>query len=173
MKTSEIAFSHPVAVATLPGASRITLEPDAEARARIARSLGLHATASLVARLEIAAVESGLVTIDGMIEAEIEPICVVTLEPFPQRIEAPVAIRLAPAGLIGKMTKRAEAEGIEEFEPPDEIVDGTIDLGALTLEFLALALDSYPRKPGAEFAGLKEDEGGTSPFEALRTLKRP
>jgi hypothetical protein len=173
MKTPDIAWSHPITVATLPSTSRLVLEADHEARARIAKSLGLHAVDGLAARLEIDVAENGLISIGGRIEAAIQPICVVTLDPFPQAIDEPVAIRFAPAGLIDKMTKRAEADEIEDFEPPDEIVDGSIDLGVLVVEFLALALDPYPRKPGAEFAGLTADDGAASPFEALRQLKRP
>ena len=56
---------------------------------------------------------------------------------------------------------------MHEYEPPDEIVNGQIDLGALTAEFLALGLDPYPRKPGVDFDF--EDAGGRgdSPFAAL------
>ena len=41
---------------------------------------------------------------------------------------------------------------MHDYEPPDEIVNGQIDLGALTAEFLALGLDPYPRKPGVDFS---------------------
>ena len=40
---------------------------------------------------------------------------------------------------------------MHEYEPPDEIVNGKIDLGAVAAEFLALGLDPYPRKPGVDF----------------------
>ena len=36
-------------------------------------------------------------------------------------------------------------------DPPEPIVNGAIDLGALAAEFLMLGLDPYPRKPGAVF----------------------
>jgi len=36
-------------------------------------------------------------------------------------------------------------------DPPDPIINGQIDLGALAAEFLVLNLDLYPRKPGATF----------------------
>ena len=41
---------------------------------------------------------------------------------------------------------------MHEYEPPDEIVNGQIDLGAITAEFLVLGLDPYPRKPGVDFS---------------------
>jgi hypothetical protein len=69
------------------------------------------------------------------------------------------------------MTKRAAEEENDQFEPPDLIVDGQIDFGAVVVEFLALALDPYPRKPGAAFAGGDPEPVRQSPFEALRDLK--
>ena len=57
-------------------------------------------------------------------------------------------------------------------EPPDVIVDGKIDLGALTAEALALALDPYPKKPGVAFVDVMEPEDlSESPFAALARLK--
>ena len=65
----------------------------------------------------------------------------------------------------------AEAE-----EPPDAIVDGKIDLGALAAEFLALGLDPYPRKPGASFESSELDLGSESigsPFDILKKMQDP
>jgi hypothetical protein len=56
-------------------------------------------------------------------------------------------------------------------EPPDEITDGQIDLGALAAEFLMLGLDPYPRKPGADFSFEGDGQDRESPFGALRALK--
>ena len=57
------------------------------------------------------------------------------------------------------------------LEPPDEIVNGQIDLGALTAEFLALGLDPYPRKPGVDFNYRDPADEKDSPFAALSKLK--
>jgi hypothetical protein len=57
----------------------------------------------------------------------------------------------------------------------DPIVDGKLDLGALRVDFLALGLDPYPRKPGVEFVE-PASEAGTdrdSPFASLARLKNP
>jgi hypothetical protein len=53
-------------------------------------------------------------------------------------------------------------------DEPDEIVDGRIDLGALASEFLTLALDPYPRKPGAAFEPPVDPDDDGSPFSGLR-----
>jgi len=170
-KNTGPAWSHPVAVATLHGENHLRLVPDEPTRKAIARALGLHAVDRLEARLAVSHAQNGLVGIEGELEADVQPICVVTLDPFPQSIREPVSLRLAPAELVERMTKRAEEDENEDFEPPDMIENGTIDFGTLVVEFLALALDPYPRKPGAEFAGGDPAEPKPSPFEALKALK--
>jgi len=57
-------------------------------------------------------------------------------------------------------------------EPPEMLVDGKIDLGAIATEFLLLGIDPYPRKAGAEFATVKVDDAGSRPFAALEALKK-
>lgn len=170
-KTLVPAYSHPVAVATLHGENHLRLVPDEAARGRIARALGLHAVDRLEARFTVSHAQNGFVSVEGELEADVQPICVVTLDPFPEAIHEPVSLRLAPPELVERMTKRAEEEENEDFEPPDTIENGTIDFGALVVEFLALALDPYPRKPGAEFRGDDRLEPKPSPFEALKALK--
>ena len=56
---------------------------------------------------------------------------------------------------------------------PDPIVDGRIDLGAVALEFLVLALDPYPKKPGVAFDDVVvgDDDAEPSAFAALARLK--
>ena len=71
------------------------------------------------------------------------------------------------------MTKRAEENEDEDFEPPDVIENGAIDFGALTTEFLALSLDPYPKKSGAAFKGAGDPPPARiSPFDALKVLKK-
>jgi len=66
----------------------------------------------------------------------------------------------------------ANAPTHEGADPPDEIVNGRIDLGALTAEFLALGLDPYPRKPGVSFDETAASDRSDSPFAGLERLRR-
>ena len=58
-------------------------------------------------------------------------------------------------------------------DTPDPIINGEIDVGAVALEFLVLALDPYPKKPGVAFADIvaEDDDVETSAFAALARLK--
>jgi uncharacterized metal-binding protein YceD (DUF177 family) len=66
-------------------------------------------------------------------------------------------------------------------DPPEVAVGGRIDLGEIAVVHLALALDPYPRAPGAAFDAKawgvepEKDEKPTtvSPFAALAKLKKP
>ena len=60
-------------------------------------------------------------------------------------------------------------------DAPDPIIDGRIDLGATALEFLVLALDPYPKKPGVAFTDvvIGDDHEEPSAFAALARLRDP
>ena len=59
-------------------------------------------------------------------------------------------------------------------DPPDPLTGDNVDLGAVVAEFFALALDPYPRKPGAAFADAAEpqENAPVSAFAALGALRR-
>jgi hypothetical protein len=52
----------------------------------------------------------------------------------------------------------------------DQMEGGSLDLGLYAVVQLALRLDPFPRKPGAEFVQPQEP-GEISPFSVLRRLK--
>lgn len=172
MSVEEPPFSHKVPVATLHGETRVRLEPDAEACARIAAALDLDSVEKLVLDAKVNHAQNGLVSVNGTVQAKLRPVCVVTLEPFDQRVDTPVSLRFAPEGLRERMTKRALENGDEDFDAPDLIEDGEIDFGQVVVEFLALTLDPYPKKPGAVFTNSGDPpEAKQSPFAALASLK--
>ena len=117
------------------------------------------------------------VTVTGTVEGDVVQTCVVTLEPFPAHVSEAVEVKFVSPPALPRGAKMPEEppghhERQTSLEEPDAIVDGRIDLGALTAEFLALGLDPYPRKPGAAFAFEDAPRGPEgSPFAALGRLK--
>ncbi len=129
---------------------------------------GIPALRDLVGRFVLTGTLSRL-TVTGTVEAYATQICTVSLESFESRVSEPVDVVFSDAP---PPEDEDEDGGPPENapEPPDAIVNGKIDLGALTAEFLALGLDPYPRKPGANFEPVASGpEKG--PFEALRQLR--
>jgi uncharacterized metal-binding protein YceD (DUF177 family) len=157
----------------------VTLRAEAEQLPAIAKALDLAAVEMLGARYDLSR-NGERVKLEGRITAAIEQICVVTLEPFPVTLDVPLKLDLVPESApIFAVRERGPDEGdidievrLNEEDPPEPIVDGVIDLGAITLEFLALALDPYPRKPGVAFEAPAPAEPEPSPFAALAKLKR-
>jgi hypothetical protein len=162
--------------------TKISVEIVAEAaeRAELAAFLQLPAINSLHARYEVKPLTRGRYEVSGEVRANVVQTCVVTLEDFSVDVlETADAIYAPP---VREPSAKAKAKGavvevslFEGEDPPDEIVNGKIDLGSLTTEFLALGLDPWPRKTNAEFqpgADGKTENQKTLPFAALEKLKR-
>jgi len=163
-------FSVPIDVAALAAPTRFQAEANAAECAALAKELGVERIARLAVRAEARAVSGGIIHLEGCVEAEVWPICVISLDPFAQSIEAPFALDFAPEAAVSRLVARALAAGQTDFEPPDPIIDGRIDLGAVAGEFLALSLDPHPRKPGAVFVDPEGQAKPPSPFAILAGL---
>jgi hypothetical protein len=190
------AFSRPLEVGEIPPEGLdLTVSATEAERPAIASEGGLERLAKLEGSFRVVPRGKGGLAATGEMRARVTQICVVTLDPFDSEIVEPIDVQFAPAtvpaeaampaGIVSRRRGRgarlensaaAAVPGVEweGEDPPDPIVDGRIDLGALAVEFLALALDPYPRKPGVEFeepeAGA-EDPVGESPFSKLQALK--
>ena len=160
-------LSRPISVLHLPeGGLDVTVEASGEERAALAKDFNLAAIHRLEGRLRLTG-SGRRVHVQGVVNATISQICVVTLDPFETEIEEEVVVDFARPGRAP--TERGAASHADD--QPDEIVDGYIDVGALTAEFLALGLDPYPRKPGVSFSFEERDTGRDSPFAGLKKLK--
>ena len=169
MKDS-LSWSYPIAVADLsPDGVEFTLTPDAEVRAGLARHTGVLAVPELIAKLKVSPDGRGGAEVEGRLEAAVRQTCVVSLDPFDNRVSEPIAVRFSPAAAARPAGGTIDV-GLED--PPDPLVDGTIDLAAVVAEYLTLGIDPYPRKPGAVFKPPKLGrDKGESPFAALKKLK--
>jgi uncharacterized metal-binding protein YceD (DUF177 family) len=187
-QNADAAFSRPLAAAEIPEEGldlRIAARPDE--CAALAAADGLAALTRLEAKLRVRHEGAGRLRVQGELSADLRQTCVVTLEEFETTLVEPIDVAFAPeaasrpAPESSRRARRAaepeETEtgptrhfvGLDEDEP-DPLVDGRIDLGAIVAEFLALALDPYPRKPGVSFATPQPEEEttqGVSPFARL------
>jgi len=105
-----------------------------------------------------------VIVAEGQLEAEVVQVCVLTLDEFPQEVREAFVVHFVPAG-----TESDDSDPDKPDEIPYE--GGAIDLGEAAVEQLALALDPYPKKPGAEDP-LADQEPAPSPFDALAALRR-
>ncbi|NBN62515.1 DUF177 domain-containing protein [Microvirga tunisiensis] len=183
MSDTDFPYSHRFDVSRLGNRIQtVTLAPDAAALARMAETYGLQVLDSLTAELEIRPWRKAGVYVTGSLTAQGQQRCVVTLEPVPMSVTDRFERAYDPAPVEGRRAPDLADDGEIEIdldapEPPDDIIDGTIDLGALVCEQFVLALDPFPRAPGAELdyvappeAEPSEDER-PNPFAVLQKLK--
>ncbi|SFG90596.1 YceD family protein [Methylobacterium gossipiicola] len=139
-----------------------TVTATAEECAALAADFGIPAIRDLVGRFQVAGSLENL-KVTGTVEALVTQVCIVSLDPF----EAPVSEPVEVLYTDGEIPTGHDAEDVEV---PDPIVNGRIDFGILTAEFLAMGLDPYPRKPGVTFEGAEADPDD-APFAGLRVLQ--
>jgi hypothetical protein len=145
----------------------VTITADPDECAAIARRMAIPAVRKLVCEFRLfrpAQARGGTIVADAHLRASLTRECVVTLENFKTSMDQRFRLRFVPAG---------QEIDDEDPESDDEIgYDGTaLDLGEVAVEQLALDLDPYPRKPGAELPPEANDEQ-EGPFAALEALAR-
>jgi hypothetical protein len=187
-----LPFSRPLAVSEVPvDGLKITIRAEEKERAAIASANGLIALTRLEADFRVQRESAEGIALTGTLTADTRQTCVVTLEDFDATIVEPIYMRFAPAAEAerpvhpGKGERRGARRQDSDTtdavrshhaidfndDPPDPLIGGEIDLGAVTAEFLTLSLDPYPKKPGASFEDLapSEDASAASPFAKLRS----
>lgn len=128
-----------------------TIEADASQRKSSADFLGLVAIDHLLAELSIRRWRKRGLKIEGRFSADVVQECVVTLLPVPAHLEAPILASFLPEAEVFALEEGVDMEAYlaATEDPPEPYDEKQIDLGALVLEFLSLALEPYPRTPGA------------------------
>jgi uncharacterized metal-binding protein YceD (DUF177 family) len=142
----------------------VTVEATADELPALARRMGVPAVLSLTCTFHLHRDAAHRLVGHGHLHAEAMQTCVVTLEDFRVTVEEQFSVFFVPSG---------EETGDDDPAAPDEIIyeNGVIDLGEAAAEQLALALDPYPRAPGAELpdCAIEPEE---HQFAALAALKR-
>ncbi len=144
----------------------ITLDAKPQECAALAAMFGIVAIRDLSADFRVTRRASREWLVTGKVQAFVTQTCVVTLEPFETAVSEPIEERfIEPAEARGRAPE-VILSGLE-VDPPEVIVGGRLDLGGLAAEFLALALDPWPRKPGVEFKEQGDELVRPSPFAGL------
>lgn len=169
------AFSRPFPIADIPPeGAHAQVDAEAAERAAIARVADLVDLPRLHGHFELAHLPGGGVRVSGLVEADVVQTCVVTLEPVEGKVREEVCVRFVPAEQIAAPSHSDDTE-VDPDEASDlEPLEGfSVDLGKLTLEFMLLGLDPYPRKDGALFDSPppRDDDDKRHPFAALAGLR--
>ncbi|MDP4032289.1 MAG: YceD family protein [Pseudorhodobacter sp.] len=164
--------NHPPALPTLPFSksfrvaalsarkpTRFNLVPGAEELAFMATFLDITAVRNLRFKGELRPVGRHDYLLDAQLVALVEQPCTVTLAPVVTRIDEAVQRRYI-ADMAMPDADEAEMPEDDSAEPLPE----AIDIGAVALEALALALPLYPRSPGAKLPELVVAPPGVTPL---------
>jgi hypothetical protein len=167
---SALPWSVPVAVSDVPEAGRhLDLVADPQTRGAIAKLAGITAIPRLTASFDVALRGRGGLHVVGNVSATVGQTCVVTLDPIENEIEEPIDLVFVPASPEDHGGAEVEVTAEDALEP---LIDGRVDLGAIATEFLLLAIDPYPRKPGVVFQPPASGDDAAHPFAALSLLKK-
>jgi uncharacterized metal-binding protein YceD (DUF177 family) len=171
-------FSRPIALDRI-GLKEKSYEISADDKelGALAERLGIPAVRSFSATIRLRLTGGGkIVRLSGHIKAELTQICVVTLEPIPTSVEEDFT-RLYSIEAGDEM-----AEVVIEMDDdvPDPVENGQIDMGDAAAEHLALAMNPFPRAPGASYDSPEESEAEAasepelprSPFAGLAALRK-
>lgn len=168
----------PVMVAQIPdtGLHR-KLEASAAERQAMADVAGLRDILAAHADFDVGPKSGGRIQVTGRVRARVGQTCVVTLDPIENEIDEEVDLTFAPEAETRRLEDLIEEgqdddEPPEVADPPEAIVNGAIDLGRIATDALFLAIDPYPRKPGAVFeADVTAPDPEDHPFAALKALQ--
>jgi uncharacterized metal-binding protein YceD (DUF177 family) len=169
-------WRHQVLVAQIPdtGLHR-EIEADAAARAAMAELAEVREIPAARASFDVTLRRDGRVRVTGRLQAVVGQTCVVTLEPMETDIDEMIDLEFAPPDQIPELSalvEEADESGEEIPDPPEPINNGMIDLGRVATDALFLAIDPYPRKPGAVFEPRVEViDPEDHPFAALKAIK--
>lgn len=189
MTAARPEFSRPLSVAKVSeGGEPFRIEADAAERAALARRFDLVDLPSLEAEGTIVVFDHGRrARVEGVIRARVVQTCVVTLEPVPATVEDTFVRTYTSAPTRPSAADLETIVDLDAEEPPEPLQGGAVDVGEAAAETLGLALDPYPRAPGAAVGegtdgGRKAPQNVTdapenkreSPFSVLKGLvKKP
>ena len=158
---ADLPYSHPMRSGALPTRkpTRFDLAPDAPTRAAIAQALGLLDLPRLRMKGEVRPSGARDFVLEAHLDAVVVQPCSVTLAPVRSTLSEPVLRRY--------LADWVDPDGDEAEMPEDDSTEAlpeVIDLGAVAVEALVLALPLYPRAGGAEFTGVVATPEGAAPI---------
>lgn len=168
-------FDATLRVDNLPAAGKVlAIDAGPDDLARLAALMQVSSVDSFAAQITVEKFRGGVRAV-GDLQARVTQPCIVTFEPVVQEISEPVdRIFLPDPDIASDSAPGSEVfVDLEGDDIPDHLSGPELDLAPLLLEVLGLAIDLYPRAPGAELPEGADDgdDDSLNPFAALKSLK--
>jgi hypothetical protein len=167
-------LSRPVDLTTMKPVATMSIAAEPGERAALARRMGVLAIDRLAADLKLeilaglASTRGARLRLSGRLQAALHQTCVVTLEPVATAIDEAFSVVYAGGVEDGDEVAidAASDDAWDEPWPGD-----TLDVGEAVAQQLALAIDPYPRAPGAVAAPAVGAETALArPFAVLSSM---
>lgn len=169
-------FSRPIQIDNLSVAERsFEIEASEAERQALAERYKILSVDRLTATVRMKVLPGGaMVRVKASFQALVHQACVISLDPVAEELAEEFELTYGPE-------EDEDSEEIvvdlEMLDPPEPIIGNAIDIGEAVAEHVALALEPFPRAPGAEFETIvveepEEQAPKTSPFAALAALKK-
>ncbi len=158
-------FSHEVDLTKISKDGRdYRLGADASACKRIAERLGVPSVEALSGEIHIAVTRKAIFT-RGSVQGRLTRACVVSLEEMSEIVDDTFEIEFVRCADDAP----TEEDSAENWHQPEAHHGTVFDIGELLVQQFSLALDPFPRKPGAvSLAQTYGTEALSSPFSVLQ-----
>jgi hypothetical protein len=160
-------------------AKRFAWHADAGEREAIRERVGVPALFDFNAEFTLSRRDRDHIDLSGRLKAAFKQVCVVSLEEFEVAIDEAFALlytTLPPITQHPAATEEAMLAGDISSgadDAPESIGPEGIDLKEAAVQAFSLAIDPYPRAPGADFEGWNETpDEGPSPLADLAKFRR-
>jgi uncharacterized metal-binding protein YceD (DUF177 family) len=153
-----------------PSGEQFDISAKPEERAALAKRFDLLTLDNLEAKVKLTPMAGGYYRLAAGFEAQLTQACAITSEPVPARVAESFTLTYGPVEEASEIVLDGDAEPVEPLD------DGMIDIGEAVAQQLSLALDPFPRAPGAsleEETDLSDRSPRASPFAALAKLRKP
>ena len=161
------SFEHVVQAAKVRPGDPVTtsLIMGAADRQRLAAAFGVPGVETLSGEA-MAARRGGVIEVEGTVRARLTRECVASLEEMTEVIEEAFS-----AAFTEEAPQAVEGEVEADLDAPEPIEGGALDLGAVLIEQLVLAMDPHPRIEGAEAPADPGAGARITPFDVLKQMQ--
>lgn len=148
------------------------IKANADELRALTKRLKVDEVENVSAHVLVQLMANGDVLVKASFQARVTQTCGVTLEPIVSDISSDFTVTYTESGLPSEGSEEEEIIGLDDdFDPPEELVDGKIDIAEAVVEHLALELDPFPRVKGATFDGYAS--GAWTENEPVAEKKNP
>lgn len=164
-------FSYIVDANRIPASGQVlNLTADESERQALAERFGLEKIDELSAELVFKRINAKRIRLDGVLQAQVEQKCGVTLKTFSQPVRDRFSVIFTSEDETSLRPNEIDLDMSEE-DDVEFLRDNKIDAGEIVAEYLSLALEPFPRAPDAVFRNEIDSGKEENPFSVLEKLR--